>query len=102
MSEHGANQRGPVDTAAMAAWAIANIANLKAQIDQTDATVTFHELPPVVADDQLSRVFQNLIEKAIKYRSELPPDIRVRAQRGGRHWLFSVQDNGIRFRNAVR
>ena len=82
MSEHGANQRGPVDTAAMAAWAIAN---LKAQIDQTDATVTFHELPPVVADDQLSRVFQNLIENAIKYRSESPPEIRVHAERGGLH-----------------
>jgi PAS domain S-box-containing protein len=80
-----------VDTAASAAWAIAN---LHTQIDETNATVTIHELPAVVADDQLSRVFQNLIENAVKYRSEIPPDIHVRAERGGRHWLFSVKDNG--------
>ena len=78
----------------MAAWAVAN---LQAQIDETNATVTIHELPAVVADDQLSRVFQNLIENAIKYRGKTAPDIRVRAVKGGRHWLFSVEDNGIGF-----
>jgi chemotaxis family two-component system sensor kinase Cph1 len=85
VSEHGSDQLGTVDTTALAAWAVAN---LHAQIDETNATVTIHELPAVIADDQLSRVFQNLIENAIKYRSEKPPDIRVRAERGGRHWLF--------------
>jgi PAS domain S-box-containing protein len=94
VSEQGRDQLGTVDAAAMAAWAIAN---LQAQIDETNAAVTIHELPAVVADDQLSRVFQNLIENAIKYRGESPPDIRVRAERGGRHWLFSVEDNGIGF-----
>ena len=94
VSEHGSGQLATVDTAAMVAWATAN---LQAQIDETNATVTIDELPAVVADDQLSRVFQNLIENAIKYRGETPPDIRVRAERGGRHWLFSVEDNGIGF-----
>jgi light-regulated signal transduction histidine kinase (bacteriophytochrome) len=78
----------------MATWAIAN---LQAQIEETGATVTIQNLPPVSADDPLSRVFQNLIENAIKYRREAPPDIRISAERRGRQWLFSVQDNGIGF-----
>ncbi len=94
VAEHGSGQLGTIDAAAMAAWAVAN---LQAQIDETNATVTVDELPAVVADDQLSRVFQNLIENALKYRSEIPPEIRVTAERGSRHWLFSVKDNGIGF-----
>lgn len=67
MSEHGPNLLGPADARAMAAWAIAN---LQAQIEETGATVTIQTLPPVRAYDRLSRVFQNLIENAIKYPRE--------------------------------
>ena len=94
VSESGRDQLGPVDAAAMAAWAVANH---QAQIDETHATVTIQELPMVLADDQLSRVFQNLIGNALKYRGEASPEIRVQAERSGDHWLFSVKDNGIGF-----
>jgi len=94
MSEHARSQLGPVDAAAMAAGAIAD---LRVQIDESHASVTVEELPAVVADDQLSRVFQNLIQNAIKYRGEAPPDVRVDAERRGHYWLFSVKDNGIGF-----
>jgi light-regulated signal transduction histidine kinase (bacteriophytochrome) len=94
LSEHKRNQLGPVDAAASAAWAIAD---LRAQIDESHATVTIQDLPAVIADHQLSRVFQNLIGNALKYRGEASPDIRVRSQRSGDYWLFSVADNGIGF-----
>ena len=94
VSEHGQKQLEPVDAAAKAAWAVAN---LQAQIEETHASVVIEELPMVTADDQLSRVFQNLIGNALKYRGEALPDIRVRAERKGDYWLFSVRDNGIGF-----
>lgn len=87
-------QRNLVDTSALAGWAVAN---LRAQIEDTGAVVTIDDLPKLVADDQLSRVFQNLIGNAIKYRSQARPDIRVSARREGNDWLFSVRDNAIGF-----
>jgi light-regulated signal transduction histidine kinase (bacteriophytochrome) len=44
---------------------------------------------------QLGQVFQNLIANAIKFRGEAPPRVNVSAQRNGKEWLFTVQDNGI-------
>ena len=44
---------------------------------------------------QLELVFQNLITNAIRYRSDLPPQIRIAAARHADGWVFSVQDNGV-------
>lgn len=92
--ERKRDELGPVDAAASAGWAVAN---LQAQIEETHATVTIQQLPSVLADGQLSLVFQNLIGNALKYRGGASPDIRVGAERAGDSWLFSVQDNGIGF-----
>jgi PAS domain S-box-containing protein len=70
---------------------------LEAQIAETGARVTSDPLPQVKAGGQLVRVFQNLIENALKYRSDAPPRIHVSAERRGEKWLFSVQDNGVGF-----
>lgn len=74
----------------------AALANLHASIQEADAVVTSDPLPTVCADAaQLMRVFQNLIENAIKFRSDHHPEIHVGAHHQEGAWLFSVRDNGI-------
>jgi PAS domain S-box-containing protein len=73
-------------------WAIMN---LQPQIAETGAVITSDQLPMVRADDRLFRVFQNLIENAIKYRSDRTPEINLSAQAQGQFWIIGVRDNGI-------
>ena len=44
---------------------------------------------------QILRVFQNLIENAIKFRSEKPLEVSIAAERQESEWVFSIKDNGI-------
>ena len=70
--------------------------NLTGAIEETGASVTSSELPHLsMQSGQLELVFQNLITNAIRYRSDLPPQIRVAAARHADGWVFSVQDNGV-------
>jgi light-regulated signal transduction histidine kinase (bacteriophytochrome) len=65
-------------------------------INDSSAQVASGDLPSVWADSgQLSQLFQNLVGNAIKYRSERPVEIVVKAVREGAFWHFSVADNGI-------
>lgn len=53
-------------------------------------------LPTLVVDRrQFLRVFQNLIGNAIKFRSDRPLHIAVRAQRVRNEWRIGIKDNGI-------
>jgi signal transduction histidine kinase len=70
--------------------------NLSAAIEDTEATITADELPRVVGNrTQLTQLFQNLVENAVKFRSELPPRVHIGATRKGDVWEFSCSDNGI-------
>ena len=40
-------------------------------------------------------MFRNLIDNAIKFQGESPPEVHVEFRRHGGDWLFSVRDNGI-------
>lgn len=72
------------------------ITDLTASINESKAEVTHDLLPDVTADPlQLSRLFQNLISNAIKYRGTGTPRIHISASRGKDEWVFSVRDNGI-------
>ena len=72
------------------------ITDLHASINESKAEVTHDPLPNVTADPlQLSRLFQNLISNAIKYRGTGTPRIHISASRGKDEWVFSVRDNGI-------
>ncbi|NJP89803.1 HAMP domain-containing protein [Nonomuraea sp. FMUSA5-5] len=70
--------------------------NLSATIEDAEATVTRDELPRVSGNElQLTQLFQNLIENAVKFRSEAPPRVHIGVRRDGDMWEFSCSDNGI-------
>ncbi len=72
------------------------LANLQGAIRETQAVVTYNELPAVMGDiSQLVQLFQNLVSNAIKYRHNAPPVVHITACKQEKNWLFSVSDNGI-------
>ncbi|MFB2893396.1 ATP-binding protein [Aerosakkonemataceae cyanobacterium BLCC-F50] len=73
------------------------LSNLRGRIGETNATVTFDQMPTIVADGtQLMQLFQNLIGNAIKFqKKDEPPQIHIGVQRQEDDWLFRVKDNGI-------
>lgn len=72
------------------------LTSLRVSIQETGARITSDSLPTLWVDaPQIAQVFQNLIGNAIKFRSELPPEIHVGAKKQPGRWLFSVRDNGI-------
>ncbi len=72
------------------------ISNLKIHIDETHAIVESNDLPTINADEmQLIRLFQNLIDNALKFHGPEVPRIQISASRRGNKWMFSISDNGI-------
>ena len=72
------------------------LARLQAGIQESGAKITADDLPTVYFDDlQLTRLFQNLIGNAIKFRGDQTPQIHVSAIRQDACWRFAVRDNGI-------
>ena len=70
--------------------------NLQFRIEEHDAEITSENLPEVKGDvSQLRQVFQNLLENAIEYSGDAPPQIHISAERAGKQWILSVSDNGI-------
>jgi signal transduction histidine kinase len=60
------------------------------------ARINISNLPAIVANrNQIRQLFQQLIDNAIKFRSEALPEVRIEASRQGSYYLFAVQDNGI-------
>jgi signal transduction histidine kinase len=88
-----AQHREPVSCAVLLAQAWAN---LVPEVRRTRATIEVGELPVVLGEATLlTAVFQNLINNALKFRSDDPPRVSVSARRDGADWLFSFSDNGI-------
>ena len=75
------------------------ICDLKSSIDESNAEITHDTLPDVVADDdQLRRVFQNIMGNAIKYKkANKKPEVHISAHENNKtnEYVFSVSDNGI-------
>ncbi len=72
------------------------IANLKAAVEESGASISADDLPVVYGDEmQLVQLFQNLISNSIKFRGDENPQIIISAERGDSQWVFSVADNGI-------
>jgi light-regulated signal transduction histidine kinase (bacteriophytochrome) len=69
---------------------------LSDRIAENNAFISHDPLPVVMGDaQQLTQVFQNLIENALKFHGAVPPRIHVSAQDLEKEWKFSVRDNGI-------
>ena len=73
------------------------LASLTLQVEDTGAEVRVGDLPRVRVDPlQFGRIFQNLIENAIKYRAPgTHPLIEIGAVGKDGVWRFSIADNGI-------
>ena len=72
------------------------LANLKVQIEESNAIITHDPLPTIKGDEQLKiHLFQNIIGNAIKYRSKENPKIHISAIKEESKYLFSIKDNGI-------
>lgn len=83
----------PVDCAEVLAEACGN---LRAAFDESRAVVTADRLPTVRGiRSELTLLFQNLIQNAVKFRADEPPQIEVGARIEGDTWLFWCRDNGM-------
>ena len=70
--------------------------NLRYVLDESRGSVTFEEMPSIVADEQqMTQLFQNLIGNALKFQVEEAPRVEISAALKGNEWVFSVRDNGI-------
>ena len=83
----------PVDTAVV----MEEVGDIfREKIIAARAQVEIGELPVVTGDKvQLTQLLQNLVSNALKYHSDNPPVIRIRAKEEPSSWRFSVEDNGI-------
>jgi signal transduction histidine kinase len=69
---------------------------LGARVMETQAEITVDSLPVLQAhESRMISVFLNLVGNALKYKSDVPPRIRVWAQATETEWTFAVADNGI-------
>lgn len=72
------------------------VENLQVAIKEKNATLTRDPLPKAYGDaGQLTQVFQNLIDNAMKFSGDKPPRVHVSATVTGIECVCSVRDNGI-------
>ena len=70
--------------------------NLSASLAESSASVEVGTLPFVAVErTQVVQLFQNLLSNSIKYRSDEPLQISIKAEACASEWLFSFADNGI-------
>jgi light-regulated signal transduction histidine kinase (bacteriophytochrome) len=69
---------------------------LHGALEETNAIIEVAPLPTLHSIEiLLVQIFQNLISNSIKYRSDVAPVIKIKADSVDGCWIFSVQDNGI-------
>ena len=94
ISETGDQGMAPIDCNAAVQTALRH---LERSIAESGAIIECDKLPTIQSIEiLLVQLFQNLVGNAIKYRREVAPHIRIRAEQGDDGgWTFSVEDNGI-------
>lgn len=73
------------------------LADLNKAICDSGAEIEVGELPVIDAyPTEMKQIFQNLVINAIKFRKkDIPPKIKISAERKKEKWQFLVKDNGI-------
>ena len=70
--------------------------NLQTYIADENAVIEVVNLPIIKGNEsQLTLLFQNLIENAIKYNEEVLPQIQIKSEESDSEYIISVADNGI-------
>ncbi len=83
----------PVDCNLVVELALENLEEL---VQERKARISTAKLPTINANKiQLTCLFQNLIENAVKFGNGKTPQVRIAAQKKADAWIFSVTDNGI-------
>ena len=74
-----------------------SITHLTTRIKENNALVTFMLMPKVMGDTfQLIRLFQNLIDNAIKFKAQdRQPEIKISVEEQSDSYVFAISDNGI-------
>jgi PAS domain S-box-containing protein len=74
----------------------AGIANVIHHVNVSNAQIDVGELPTVTGNaGALTHLWQNLLNNAIRYRSEKRPEITVMASESDDGWEIAIADNGI-------
>ncbi|MFN0275152.1 MAG: PAS domain S-box protein [Chitinophagales bacterium] len=73
---------------------------LKDKIDSNDAIILAEHLPVVQGNKlQITQLFQNLVDNAIKFRGKKKPEIEINVTEHADKWEFAFKDNGIGISN---
>lgn len=71
------------------------ISNLAVAIKENNVHITYDTLPVIMSDPvQLTRLFQNLLANAIKFRRKETLTIHIGVEEKEQEWIFRVEDNG--------
>ncbi len=69
---------------------------LKEKIESNDALIMSENLPVIYGSKlQLTQMFQNLIDNAIKFRGKKKPEMLISVKNLGDKWELAFKDNGI-------
>ncbi len=72
------------------------VGTLSAAIDDSQAQIQIGPMPTIAGyPTQLNQLFQNLVSNALKFRSDVPPLIEIKAEERKDSCLIRVKDNGI-------
>ena len=70
--------------------------NIEVIIEENEAIIIHSQLPVIVGDEvQISRLFQNLIGNAIKFKGDRKPEIKITSEENDKFWKIKIEDNGI-------
>jgi PAS domain S-box-containing protein len=72
--------------------------NLKEVIESSKAVIHLSDIPSIKMDfDLMVHVFQNLIENAIRYKTEESPVVKIYSTTSQEYIAIHIEDNGIGF-----
>jgi len=72
------------------------VSDLRVTLSRSGATLTVDPMPTVLGNAaHITQLFNHLLDNALKYRRDVPPEIHVGVTDGGDVWQFAVSDNGL-------